>query len=117
MRKKSSTNYVNEKQINTMCNMAFTLSLLSGRWKPSILWHLQQQELRYMDLRKKLPDATERVLVKQLRELEQDRLIVRHELTGSRPVKVSYALSETGVSVLPLLQLAEHWGDRYKKVF
>jgi DNA-binding HxlR family transcriptional regulator len=114
MRKESSTNYVNEKQLHTVCNMAFTLSLLSGRWKPSILWHLQHEELRYMDLRKKLPDAAERVLVKQLQELEQDKLIVRRELPD-KPVKVSYALSELGISVLPLLQAAERWGDTYKR--
>jgi len=113
MRKETSTNYTNEKSIHDSCSMALTISLLSGRWKPSILWHLQHGALRYAELNKKVHGATERILVRQLQELEKDGLIDREE-THEKPVKVTYALSKLGTSLIPILQQIEGWGDNYK---
>jgi len=113
MRKETSTNYINEKEIHDNCSMALTISLLSGRWKPSILWHLQQGDLRYADLKKKVPGATERILVRQLQELEKDRLITK-QISPEKPVKTTYALSELGHSLIPVLRMIEGWGDKYK---
>jgi DNA-binding HxlR family transcriptional regulator len=114
MRKETSTNYTNEKNIHDSCSMALTISLLSGRWKPSILWHLQHGALRYAELNKKLQGATERILVKQLHELEKDGLITREEAYG-KPLKVTYTLSKLGNTLIPILQQIEGWGDRYKE--
>lgn len=116
MRKQTSTNYINEKDIHDRCSMALTISLLSGRWKPSILWHLQYGPLRYAELKKKVQGPTERILVKQLQELEKDGLITR-EMEQEKPVKVTYALSRIGNSVIPLLRQIEGWGDQYKLTF
>jgi DNA-binding HxlR family transcriptional regulator len=94
--------------------MALTISLLSGRWKPGILWHLQHGPLRYAELNKKVHGVTERILVKQLQELQKDGLINREEAPG-RPIKVTYTLSKLGNSLIPILKQIEGWGDRYKE--
>ena len=67
MRKQSSTNLENELLINGNCDMAYTLDLIGGRWKPSILWRLVSGPMRYSDLRRSLPAVSERILILQLR--------------------------------------------------
>ena len=113
MRKKTSTNFVNEQQILESCSMALTISLLSGRWKPTILWHLQKEGLTYTDLKRKLQGVTERMLVKQLQELEESKLITKKPLADG-PNRAVYVLTETGSSIIPLLKQIEKWGDGYK---
>ena len=110
MRKESSTNFINEKDIHKKCSMALTISLLGGRWKPTILWQLKAQFLSYTDLKNKVTGATERMLVKQLQELERDGLITKQQ-TATKKI---YALTTAGESLIPLLQMMEKWGDTYK---
>jgi len=115
MRKETSTNALNERNIKDSCSMAMTVSLLSGRWKPMILWHLGHHPYRYSALKSKITGSTERMLVKQLQELERDRLIIR-KLEKGRPPRVTYFLSAEGKALLPLLKQMEIWGDHYKEL-
>src|SRR5690625_3071901 len=78
MRKKTSTNFLNEKDLVENCGMFYTLSLICGRWKISILASLLDNEvLRYSEIKRKLNNITERMLIKQLKELQEDGLIVQ----------------------------------------
>ena len=78
MGKTSSTNNINNKQLQEDCGMAYTISVLSGRWKLSILgFLLEHGRLRYSELKRKLNGISERVLVMQLKELVEDGLIPR----------------------------------------
>ncbi|MEC5142043.1 hypothetical protein UNH65_00130 [Chitinophaga sp. 180180018-2] len=94
--------------------MALSISLVSGRWKPTILWYLQQGALRYMDLRDSIPDSTERMLIKHLQELEKDGLIIRQKQPGVKGKVVVYSLSEMGMSMIPILAQLEKWGSNYR---
>ena len=85
------------------CPAYRVLRLLAGKWKPAILFHLRSQTLRFGDLRRCLPEVSQKVLTAQLKELESDGVIIR-TLYPDVPPRVEYALSPLGVALLPLLQ-------------
>jgi DNA-binding HxlR family transcriptional regulator len=115
MRKANSTNTRNKVIIDTHCGMAHTLSLIGGRWKPSILCHLLGGRLRYNELRKGLIGVSERMLVLQLRELESDGLVKRI-VYAEVPPRVEYELTPDGYSMQALLESLSNWGiARLKK--
>lgn len=115
MRKETSTNYFNEKKINASCGMAYTLSLIGGRWKPNILWQLLiHGRMRYSELRKMIPKVSERMLVAQLRELEKDQLIDRI-VHPEVPPRVEYELTELGYSMKPMLESISDWGAMHRQ--
>lgn len=92
------------------CYFELTISVLGGKWKPIILYHLGQRGvLRFGALRRGMPDITERMLTRQLRELEADGLVHR-EVYREVPPRVEYSLTELGLSVLPVLTQMRQWG-------
>jgi DNA-binding HxlR family transcriptional regulator len=114
MRKLTSVNFENEKLIDAGCGMAFTIGLIGGRWKPSILWNLLVAgNLRFHDLRQSIPNISDHMLSRQLRELEGDGLI-RKVIFREFPRKTNYELTETGISLRPALQILSEWGDRHR---
>lgn len=110
MRKPTSTNLENEELINASCGMAYTINLIGGRWKLPILARLAPGTLRYSQLKKLLPNVSERILILQLRELEKDGLISRL-VYAEVPPKVEYQLTDKGTSLRPILRLLSDWGD------
>ncbi|WPQ60730.1 helix-turn-helix domain-containing protein [Chitinophaga sancti] len=113
MRKESSTNTLNRNKISNNCGMAYTLDVIGGRWKPTILWSLLNGKLRYSELKKSIPDVSERILVLQLRELEKDGLINRL-VYAEVPPRVEYELTKDGASLQPMLQIISEWGDVHR---
>jgi len=110
MRKEHSTNTINKKQLERDCNMAYTITQIGARWKPSILASLlRHKKLRYSELRKMLPFISQRMLSLHLKELEQDQLI-RRKVLKHIPPKVEYTLTARGTSLKPLLQSLDIWG-------
>jgi len=114
MRKENSTNAINEKQLRGDCGTAYTLSLIGGRWKPSILWRLLDGKLRYNELKKSISGISERVLVLQLRELENDHLVKRI-VYPEVPPRVEYELTPLGWSMEALLQHISDWGAAHRE--
>ncbi|WP_377287859.1 winged helix-turn-helix transcriptional regulator [Rhizobium sp. SG2393] len=94
------------------CPVEGVLDLLDGKWKGVILYHLLSGTLRFSELRRKLKGITQRMLTKQLRELEEDGLITR-TVFAVVPPRVDYALSERGESLRPVLLAMKDWGDRH----
>lgn len=113
MRKDSSTNAYNEKQILDGCGMAYSLSVIGGRWKPAILCRLAHGAMRYSELRDSIGHISERMLVAQLRELEKDR-IVKRIVYPEVPPRVEYELTEIGISMRPMLDAMSEWGNKYR---
>ncbi|UOG73338.1 helix-turn-helix transcriptional regulator [Hymenobacter tibetensis] len=109
MRKQTSTNTLNRQRTIDMCGMAYALTVVGGRWKPSILARLLHEKLRYSALRDQLTGISERMLVLQLRELEQDG-IVRRIVHAEVPPRVEYELTERGQSLGPVLRSLADWG-------
>jgi DNA-binding HxlR family transcriptional regulator len=95
---------------NPGCSVEAAISLIDGKWKCVILFHLQDGAVRFNELRRRLPDVTQRMLTNQLRELELDGLIDR-EVFAQVPPRVEYSLSERGRSLQPVLEALRRWGD------
>jgi len=90
--------------------MDATIDVIGGKWKPLIIYELNEETLRFSELLGRLqPKITQRMLTKQLRQLEADGLITRKVYTQVPP-KVEYSLTETGKSLLPILDLLCKWG-------
>ncbi len=114
MRKESSTNALNEKSIHANCGMAYTLSLIGGRWKPNILWRLLQGPMRYSALKRSIDGVTERILTAQLRELEADGLVHR-TVYPEIPPRVEYQLTPLGWSMQSILENLSDWGVGHRQ--
>ncbi len=97
------------------CYFELTLAVIGGKWKPIILYHLSlANAVRFGELRRGMPDVTERMLTRQLRELEADGLVHR-EVYREVPPRVEYSLTEMGRSLIPLLLQMRAWGVDYEK--
>ena len=84
---------------NFSCPVEATLSLIGGRYKPLILWHLIEQ-------------ATAKMLSQQLRDLQQSGLVSR-EVIPENPPKTIYSLTSFGKSIVPVLEAMCNWGTSY----
>ncbi len=114
MRKETSTNARNEASILRNCGMAYTLSVIGGRWKPAILFALLNNgRMRYNELRRTINGISERMLVAQLRELEEDGLVKRI-IYPEVPPRVEYELTPAGVSTEPMLMCMSDWGNHQR---
>jgi DNA-binding HxlR family transcriptional regulator len=89
-----------------------TLEILGGKWKTLILCHLTYGPKRTSELLKLMPKITQKVLIHQLKELIQDKMIIRVSY-NEVPPKVTYELSELGYSIKPILNSMCDWGQRY----
>lgn len=99
------------------CEKELTLSIIGGKWKMLILWHLGKEGTkRFGELKALIPGITQRMLVNQLRELEDD-LIVERKVYPVVPPKVEYSLTEQGESLMPILDSMYQWGKNYMENF
>lgn len=112
--KANSTNQINKKGLLTKCPVTFTLSKIGGRWKPIILWNLNNGGMRYSELKKAIPAITEKMLIQHLKELEQDALLVR-KVKATIPPHVEYSLTKSGKEMGPVLSAMAQWGSKYSK--
>jgi DNA-binding HxlR family transcriptional regulator len=91
------------------CPVELAADLVGGKWRPVILALLKEGVHRYGELRRRIPDISEKMLVQRLRELQEDGLIDRVDLQ-SKPAHVEYRLTEEGWSLAPVLQAMYDWG-------
>ena len=98
----------------TNCPVVATLDIIGGKYKALILWHLTDDTRRFGELRKLIPQATQKMLTQQLRELEEDSLVIR-TVYPVVPPKVEYQLSDLGKSIKPILDAMRSWGFDYMK--
>lgn len=96
------------------CPVEATIHLIGGKYKAVILWHLMSQTLRYSELHRRMPKATDKMLAQQLRELEKDGLIYR-KVYPVVPPKTEYSLTDFGKSITPILDEMCSWGEQYLK--
>ena len=94
---------------------SYTLSLISGKYKMSILYCLSQYRVvRYNELKRYLGKITFKTLTDALRSLENDGLIIRKEYPQIPP-KVEYSLTSKGETFIPILKDLCKWGDNYRE--
>ncbi len=93
-----------------ICPVSKTLELISGKWKPIILYLIQHQENRFGLLRKKMPKISKKVLTAQLRAMEEEGLITRELRVVTYPQEVVYTLTPKGQSLRELIEQIFSWG-------
>lgn len=94
------------------CPVEATLELIGGKWKGLVLHHLLEGPQRFSTLRRRLPGVSQRMLTKQLRELEEAGLLTR-TVQASVPPRVDYALTPTGESLRPVVVALRVWGSAW----
>ncbi|MCF6321959.1 MAG: helix-turn-helix transcriptional regulator [Rhizobiaceae bacterium] len=96
------------------CPVEAALDLVGGKWKGVILYYLRGETRRFNELRRLIPGVSQRMLTKQLRELEANR-IVHRKIYRQVPPKVEYSLTSFGETLSPIMQALEKWGVEYLK--
>ncbi|WP_047982277.1 winged helix-turn-helix transcriptional regulator [Ornithinibacillus contaminans] len=95
------------------CRVEDALGILVGKWKPIILLHLLKNGTqRFSEMKRSLPGITQKMLTKQLRELE-DEDIVERVIYPQVPPKVEYSITEYGRSLEPILHAMHEWGTKH----
>ncbi len=94
------------------CPVEATLSVIGGKYKPIILYDLIGKTLRFSELRRLIPQATQKMLTQQIRQLEADGLVHR-EVYPVVPPKTEYSLTPYGETLIPILMVMCDWGNAH----
>jgi DNA-binding HxlR family transcriptional regulator len=88
------------------------LKVIAGRWKPIILYYLFDGPKRLSELKRMLPQITQKVLIQQLREMEKHGLVTR-QIFAEVPARVEYSATEVGLELEPVLLALCKWGQKH----
>jgi DNA-binding HxlR family transcriptional regulator len=99
---------VSKKEVSP-CPIDAALSVIDGRWKGTILWRLTGGPMRTSELRRSIPEMTERMLIRHLHELVADGILSR-DVERTVPPVVRYSISRYGMTLLPVLEMVCAWG-------
>ncbi len=102
------------EEVNMHEEMRRAFALLSGTWKPEIMWLLNQRVYRFGELRKAIPGITQHMLTAQLRELEADGLVSRTVFTEVPP-RVEYEITPKARELGPTMEAFTAWWNEYGK--
>jgi DNA-binding HxlR family transcriptional regulator len=91
------------------CALDVTMHFIGGKWKTVVLWYLKNEKKRFSELKKLIPDITEKMLSLQLKTLEEDG-IVKRTLYPEVPPRVEYELTDFGKTLLPMIEAIALWG-------
>jgi len=97
------------KKESSLCPIDAMLSVIDGRWKGTILWRLSEGPMRTSELRRSIPEITERMLIRHLHELTDDRIVIRRQERAVPPC-VRYSISNYGLTLVPVLEVICGWG-------
>ena len=94
------------------CAIERGMRIIGGKWKGSILWHLQDGPVRFNDLCRQLGGASKKMVDQRLKEMELQGL-VRRQVLSTRPIAVAYEITDFGRSSLGVLEQLKAWTERY----
>ncbi len=96
------------------CPVSAAIDIIGGKWKPMILYHLMDGKKRFSELRKLVPEATQKMLTQQLRELERDGVIAR-KVYPTVPPRVEYSFTSGGRSLRTALKALCTWSNSFRE--
>ena len=102
-----------QETCNEPCPVERGMRIIGGKWKGSILWHLQEEPVRFNALARALGGATRKVLNDRLKEMEAQGL-VRRTVLSERPIAVVYELTDFGRSALGVLEELRSWAEEHE---
>jgi DNA-binding HxlR family transcriptional regulator len=120
MRKKQSSNYINEQFLGEVCERNSAINMISGRWKAQVVYFIAKGKNRFHLLLQELPNISEPVLARQLKELEAHAILVKREIPDTVPIGIKYILTNKGLDLVPILDSLCKWGKLYaegRKIF
>jgi DNA-binding HxlR family transcriptional regulator len=91
-----------------------TLEVLGGKWKILILWNIRDRPKRLSELKRLIPEISEKMLIQQLRDLEKDGIVHRHDY-GEMPPHVDYSFTAHGETLKPIFPVLCNWGELHLK--
>ncbi|MDF0750925.1 helix-turn-helix transcriptional regulator [Marinobacter sp. 71-i] len=97
-----------------ICGLHATLHVISGKWKPLIVFFLNKGPTRYGELKRSVRGVSDKMLIQQLKELESDG-IVRRTDHGEIPLRVDYSLTPFGTSLVRAMEPLCGWGETYEE--
>ncbi len=92
------------------CAIERGMRIIGGKWTGSILWHLQDQPVRFNDLSRMIGGASKKMIAERLRQLE-DQGLVRREVLDTSPVSVQYSMTDLGATALGFLDELRKWSE------
>ncbi|WP_295769156.1 helix-turn-helix domain-containing protein [uncultured Mucilaginibacter sp.] len=113
--KTTSTNFSNKSALSDECPEAYASNIIGGQWTLVICSWLLNGKLRFGELKKRLPNITERMLTLQLRKLEQNKIVSR-VVYAEVPPRVEYELTPIGYALKPVIKELEQWGESHKQL-
>lgn len=112
MEKKIKKYKIGSKQFE--CPVALASNVINGKWKLQIINQLSSvKKMRYSNLRSRIENVSEKMLIQHLRELEADGLVGR-KVYPVVPPMVEYFLTETGHNFVPVITALRKWGEQYR---
>jgi DNA-binding HxlR family transcriptional regulator len=112
--KETSSNFENKQALVAECPEVYAANLIGGQWTLAICCYLISEKLRFGQLRKRLPNITERMLTLQLRKLEENKLVKR-TVYAEVPPRVEYELTSIGQELAPVIKHLAEWGEKHQK--
>ena len=97
------------------CPIEATFKVIGGKWKAIVIYYLIEDPKRFTELLNLLETVSPRILTKQLKELERDKVIERHYY-AEMPPRVEYALTDYGRTLLPVIEVICRWGEERLKL-
>jgi DNA-binding HxlR family transcriptional regulator len=98
-----------------LCPVATTVGLIGNKWKLLIMRDLLKGTKRFGELRKSIPEISQKVLTENLRSMEEDGIVIR-TVYAEVPPRVEYSLSDLGNTLRPIINVMETWGLEYHKL-
>lgn len=95
------------------CGLGIAFQMIGGKWKAVILWLLSEKPHRFGELKRQLPGISERILINQLKEMERDGIILRHDFK-QMPPKVEYSITPLGETLNQALCPLSEWGLQHE---
>ena len=102
----------NKNFIPGNCPVGYTMNIIGGKWKPSIIHHIRTDRNRYSLLLKTIPEISKQTLTNQLRELEADGVINRM-IFPEIPPRVEYSITDFGATLLPIIDSMYQWAKEH----
>lgn len=113
--KETSTNFANKQALSDECPEVYASNIIGRQWALVICSWLVNGKLRFGELKRLLPNITERMLTLQLRKLEENK-IVKRTVYAEFPPRVEYELTSIGYELKPIIKQLENWGEKHKKL-
>lgn len=103
---------ISEKEKINYCGVRAFLEIMGGKWKFLIYSTLIEEPVRYKDLLTKIPQASEKMVLTSLRDLEEHKIVERI-IYNEIPQRVEYSITDYGKSLQPILRTIENWGNEH----